>query len=110
DIFANENVIIPKVSLYKGATNVELNATIQDGIIESNDDVVLSGKGNFDNVQINTDNTVSFETTGTIKKLESKNEQSKVNLGEDITIGEVIPPKDKNIEDIINGYENVKDQ
>src|SRR5699024_4027613 len=50
DIFANENVIIPKVSLYKGATNVELNATIQDVIIESNDDVVLSGKGNFDNV------------------------------------------------------------
>ncbi|HZG73499.1 MAG TPA: hypothetical protein VEY51_18330, partial [Chondromyces sp.] len=109
NIFADPDVIIPKVDIKKGVTLVELNVTVKDVIIESNDDIKVTGKGNVENVVINTDKTVTLDTTGQIKNLESKNENSKVTIGENAKIVNVTVPEGKKAEDIVQNFEQVKD-
>ncbi|KAB7707428.1 hypothetical protein F9802_06660 [Bacillus aerolatus] len=110
NIFADPDVIIPKVDIKKGVTLVELNVTIKDIIIESNDDIKVTGKGNIENVIINTDKTVTLDTKGQIKNLESKNENSKVTIGDNAKITNITVPEGKKAEDVVQNYDQVKDR
>lgn len=109
-ITANENIIIPKVSIGGGATHVELNVTIKDVIIESNDSILVSGSGNFDNVSIDTNQQVSLNTTGQIKLLDAKNEESSVVVGENLNVGQINVPDNRDVKDIIKNYDEIEDQ
>lgn len=110
NIMADPDVIIPKVDIKKGVTHVELNVTIKDIIIESDDDIKLTGKGNVDNIVINSDKKVTLDTTGKINNLESKNENSQVSVGDHAKIGNVKLPDGKKPSDVIQNYDQVKDQ
>ncbi|KXH84028.1 S-layer homology domain-containing protein [Sporosarcina sp. HYO08] len=110
DIFADPDVILPKVEITKGVTRVVLNATIQDVIIDSNDEIEVSGKGRFDNIVVNTDKEVKLSTTGTIKNLDMKNEVSKVSIGNDAVISDIKMPEGKTVEDVVKNFNEAKEQ
>ena len=78
EIFADPDVVLPKLSIFQGVTSIELNATIANVVIESNDDIAVSGSGNFENVEINTNKSVTLKTTGHIKNINVKNEESDI--------------------------------
>jgi hypothetical protein len=110
EIFADEDVIIPKVEIKDGATQVELNVTIKDIIIESNDDIRITGKGNVENVVVNTDKKVTLDTRGEIKNLETKKENSKLVIGENAKIGNIELPQGKTAQDIVENFEQIKEK
>ena len=110
NITADPDVIIPKVDIKKGVTLVELNVTIKEIIIESNDEIKVTGKGNIDNVVINTDKKVTLDTRGQIKNLESKNENSNVTVGENARITNITVPEGKKAEEVVRNFDQVKDQ
>lgn len=72
NIFADENIILPKVSIKNGVTNVELSVSVKDVIIESTSDINISGKGIIDNLVVQSDKKVNLNTVGEIIKIESK--------------------------------------
>jgi len=110
NITADPDVIIPKVDIKKGVTLVELNVTIKEVIIESNDDIKVTGKGNVENVVINTDKNVTLDTKGTIKNLESKNDKSQVTVGDQAKITNIKVPEGKEAGDVIENFNDVKGQ
>ena len=110
NITADPDVIIPKVDIQKGVTLVELNVTIKEIIIESNDEIKVTGKGNIDNVVINTDKTVTLDTRGQIKNLESKNENSNITVGENAKITNITVPEGKKAESVVQNFDQVKNQ
>ncbi|WP_050183321.1 S-layer homology domain-containing protein [Domibacillus robiginosus] len=110
DIFADEDVIIPKVDIKQGVTQIELNATIQDVVIDSNDDIQVSGKGNFSNVVVNTDKKVTLATTGAIKNLDMKNENATLNVGSNARITNISVPAGQDVSKIVDNYNEVKDK
>ena len=110
NITADPDVIIPKVDIKKGVTLVELNVTIKDIIIESNDDIKLTGKGNIENVVINTDKNVTLDTKGKIENLESKSETSKVTVGKEASITNIQVPEGKSAKDVVENFDQAKDQ
>lgn len=108
DIFADEDVIIPKVDIKQGVTRIELNATIQDVVIDSNDDIQVSGKGNFSNVIVNTDKKVTLATTGAIQNLDMKNEKATLNVGDNAKITNISVPAGQDVSKVIDNYDAVK--
>lgn len=108
DIFADEDVIIPKVDIKQGVTRIELNATIQDVVIDSNDDIQVSGKGNFSNVIVNTDKKVTLATTGAIQNLDMKNEKATLNVGDNAKITNISVPAGQDVSKMIDNYDAVK--
>jgi len=109
NITADPDIILPRVDIHQGVTKIELNATIQNVSIESNDDIEVSGSGKFDNVTVNTDKKVTLSTTGMIGNLEVKNESSILNIGVEAKIENIKLPAGKQAVDIVENLEDVKE-
>lgn len=110
NILADQDVIIPKINIQDGVTAIEINATIKDIFIESNDNLKLTGDGNIENVVIHSDKKVSLETTGEIKNLESKNKNTQITVGEQTKISNISLPEGKKAEDVVENFDKVKNQ
>ncbi|MEO4054130.1 S-layer homology domain-containing protein [Solibacillus sp. CAU 1738] len=108
-ITTDPDVVLPKLTISKGVTNIELNASIASVEIESNDDIQISGKGNFDQVKVNTDKKVVLKTTGSIKQLAS--DSANITLGDHVKVGKTTSTsgEDKSAKDMIENFEDVKD-
>ncbi|MEG0472305.1 MAG: S-layer homology domain-containing protein [Solibacillus sp.] len=105
----DDGKILPKIVIGQGVTNVILNASIANVIIESDENIVLGGEGNFDEVVINTSKEVALNTVGTIGNLNIKHGAPDVVLGEEIkTIGKVTT--DLPVTEIFQNYEEIKDK
>ena len=114
-LFANTDItssltngkILPKIVIGKGVTSVNLNASIANVVIESDENVIVGGEGNFDNVVINTSKEVAINTVGTIGNLDIKKEDPKVTLGEEVqavqTVTTILP-----VSEVFQNYEELK--
>ena len=87
-IIADADVILPSVKISEGVANVELNASIANVSIESTRPVTLSGKGNFDKVDVKTDQAVTINTEGTINTLTATSTSS--TAAANVTLGTVV--------------------
>ncbi|MER1957474.1 MAG: S-layer homology domain-containing protein [Solibacillus sp.] len=84
-IEAAKDVILPNLSIVKGVTQIELNASIAKVEINTNDDVKISGSGNFQSVEVKTEKSVELATTGTVAALVTDNKN--VTLGDQVKVG-----------------------
>lgn len=106
-ISADPDVILPNLKISKGVTHIQLNASIASVEIDTNDDIEITGRGNFESVKVKTDKSVVLKTEGTIKALASNS--ANIQLGTNLKVqdtlnlaGEVKPA-----EDMITNYEEV---
>ena len=102
------DVVFPKIILSPGATNVHINASIKDVVIESDEEIVVTGKGNFETVAVNSAANVALNVEGNIKSLVADNDKAKVDLGEKVSL-DVIATK-KPVEEVIKDYAKVQAQ
>ncbi|MGN7479173.1 S-layer homology domain-containing protein [Solibacillus silvestris] len=114
-LFANADItssltngkILPKIVIGQGVTNVKLNASIANVVIESDEDVIVGGEGNFDNVVVNTNKEVAINTVGTIGNLDIKKDEPKIKLGEEVqsvgTVTTILP-----VTEVFQNYEEMK--
>ena len=108
-IVTDPDVVLPKLKIYRGVTQIELNASIAQVEIETNDDIEVTGKGNFDEVQVKTEKSVTLKTEGTIKSLSSDSQN--ITLGTDVKINKTVDSnnQEKLASEMISNYEEVKD-
>jgi hypothetical protein len=100
---------IPKVTLIDGVNQVELNAPIEDVIVNSDQNVSVTGTGDINNLKIENTGELTLNTKGKISNLVLTDVNTKVNL-DDVVIGNITLPEGKTIEEVITNYEEVKDK
>lgn len=108
-IVTDPGVVIPKLQISKGVTHIELNASIENVEIETNDDIEITGKGHFDAVTIKTDKSVALKTEGTITTIVS--DSKNVELGINVMVDKTVNSKNEETpaSEMITNYEEVKD-
>lgn len=114
-LFANTDItseltngkILPKIVIGQGVTNVKLNASIANVIIESDENVIVGGEGNFENVVVNTSKEVALNTVGTIGNLDIKKADPKVTLGKEVEavkqVTTILP-----VEEVFQNFDELK--
>lgn len=103
----NDGKILPKIVVGQGVTNVTINASIANVVIETDENVIIDGRGNFDEVIVNTSKEVAINTVGTINNLNIKDDKPKVSLGEQIeSVGQVTTVLP--FEEVFKNYEELK--
>lgn len=111
-IFADAEIVLPTVQISKGATQIELNASIASVEITSTSSVAVTGKGNFDKVKVDVpeDKAVSLKTEGTIKEI-STSENAGIELSTTVKVGKTtdLEGAPKLAEEVVKNYEEVKD-
>lgn len=111
-IFADPEVVLPTVQISRGATKIELNASIASVEITSTSSVEVTGKGNFDKVKVDVpeDKAVSLKTEGTIKEI-ATNTNGGIELSETVKVGKTtdLQGVEKPAEEVVKNYEDVKD-
>lgn len=110
DIAFNKNVIVPTINISKGVTRIDLNATIASVVIESDDNIQITGSGDFESVTITTDKTVDFATVGTIGSLNTESLTGNIQLNEKLAVSNIKLPYDKTANEVISNFEIVKDK
>ncbi|MEK4384797.1 hypothetical protein MKZ25_03230 [Solibacillus sp. FSL W7-1464] len=109
-VFESPTTVLPNLKIEKGVTKVELNASIANVVIETDNPVAISGKGNFKSVLVNTMQEVKITTEGTIGKLQSNAQNSNIELGGTVKVGETIAHGEKvSPGTIIKNIDEVKD-
>lgn len=107
-IVADPQVILPNLKIEQGVTKIHLNASIAKVEIESNDELEITGKGNFDEVLVKTDKEVKLNTEGTIKKIGS--DTNNIQLGTILKVGETtnLQGEEKDASELISNYDDVQ--
>ncbi len=108
-ITASEDVVIPKVTLRNGSEQVEIHATVTELEIDSTTETTLTGEATIDTVKVKNTAKVNLKTTGEIKKLETVNEEAKVNIGEETKVEDITLPEGSDVEDVVENYDDVKE-
>ncbi|MEK4530558.1 MULTISPECIES: hypothetical protein [Solibacillus] len=109
-LLESPTAILPNLKIDKGVTKVELNASIANVVIETENPVEISGKGNFESVVVNTKEEVKIATEGTIGKLQSNAQNSNIELGRLVKVGETVANGEKvDPGTIIKNIDEVKD-
>lgn len=108
-LVAEDGVTIPKVTVRAGATQVTIDAPVDNLAIETPDSLTVNGKGNIKNVTIESSKEVKLETEGRIDKVETKSKDTKLSVGSNTSIGDIVVPEGSNVEDIVDNYDQVKD-
>jgi hypothetical protein len=106
---ADEGVKIPKVTIKNGVTQVTIDAPVDNVSVNTNENITLNGTGSIKNVTVEAGKEVKLETVGKIGKIETKSSESKIAVGEKTTIGDVVVPEGSTVTDVINNYDNVKE-
>ncbi|WOV84745.1 hypothetical protein PGH26_02125 [Sporosarcina jeotgali] len=110
ELYFDTNVILPNVKISKGVTHIDLNATIKNVVIESSDDIHITGSGDFENVTVSTNKTVDFAAKGSIGNLNMENGTGTVELGNELNVSNVTLPPGKTANEVISNFEGVKDK
>ncbi len=99
--------ILPKIVVGQGVTQVTLNSSIANVIIETDENIIVEGRGHFDEVIVNTSKEVAINTIGTIGNLNIKDDKPNISLGKEIEevkqVTTVLP-----ITEVLQNYEEMK--
>lgn len=78
--------VLPSVKVYRGVTHVELNASIKSVEIESTQPITVKGRGDFEQVIVNTKHPVHLANEGFIQSV--KTTSKNIELGTDVKVGQ----------------------
>ncbi|WP_456277583.1 S-layer homology domain-containing protein [Bacillus sp. AK128] len=106
---ADEGVVIPKVTVKEGASQVTIDASVTDLAVATKEALTVNGKGDIKNLKIESGKEVKLETEGKIEKLETTSKDSKISIGENTKVVDLVVPEGSSAEDIIEDYEQVKE-
>ncbi|WP_186667747.1 S-layer homology domain-containing protein [Sporosarcina sp. BP05] len=104
---AAEGITIPKVTIKAGATKVTLDANVGNLTVNSAGNLTLAGTGNIQEVTIESNKDVKFETKGKIEKLSIKSKDTHISLGT-TKVGDLVLPAGTTAKDIVADFEESK--
>lgn len=105
---AESSVVLPKVIIAQGATDVTLHSNVTNLHVTTSGNVKLSGKSNIVNLSLIANAIIDLQTIGRVNNLETVNKETKVTIGTETKIGNLIIPTGSKPADIIGNYNSVK--
>lgn len=105
---AGSSVVLPKVLIVQGATDVVINSNVTSLQVTTTGEVKLSGKSDIVNLSLMTSANVNLQTIGRVSNLETLNRETKVTIGTETKIGNLVIPTGSKPADIIQNYNSVK--
>ena len=105
---AESSVVLPKVTITQGATDVVLHSNVTNLLVTTTGNVRLSGKSNIVNLSLMANANIDLQTIGRVNNLETVNKETKVTIGTETKIGNLIIPTGSKPADIIGNYNSVK--
>lgn len=101
-------VVLPKVVIAQGATDVAINSNVTSLQVTTTNEVKISGKSDIANVSLMTKANVNLQTVGRVSKLEIPNNETKTTIGTETKIGNLVIPTGVKPADVIGNYNAVK--
>lgn len=105
---AVSSAVLPKVVIAQGATDVIINSNVTALQVTTTGNVKLSGKSNIANLSLKTNANVNLQTIGRVNNLETVKKETKVTIGTETKIGNLVIPTGTKPADIIGNYNSVK--
>lgn len=105
---AESSVVLPKVIIAQGATDVALHSNVMNLQVTTTGNVKLSGKSNIVNLSLMANANVNLQTIGRVNYLETVNKETKVTIGTETKIGNLVIPTGSKPADIIRNYNSIK--
>ncbi|MFT9848384.1 S-layer homology domain-containing protein [Aneurinibacillus sp. REN35] len=109
-IQADSSVSIPKVTVMDGVKSVTLNASIDSVVVESHNDIFLSGSGHIRNLTVQNQSYVTLNTTGIITNANVPDINSKIVMQTGSKITNLSIPTGAKVEDVVRNYTESKTQ
>ncbi|MBU8905936.1 S-layer homology domain-containing protein [Desertibacillus haloalkaliphilus] len=107
---ASEGVEVSILKLEDGAESVEVNATVQEVIVNSLNETSLSGDAHISNIKVDGEGAFTLSVSGQVGNVEISNEHAKVELADGVSIDNIATPEGAEVGDLVNDYDNVKGQ
>ncbi|TSI07378.1 S-layer homology domain-containing protein [Lysinibacillus sp. BW-2-10] len=107
-ITSDSSVTIPKVVITSGANDVTINSTVTSLQVTAVGELKLSGKADIANLSVTTNANVSLQTQGKVGTLETGNKDTKITLGNETKVNNLVMPTGSKPSDIIGNYETTK--
>jgi len=98
---ADKGITLPKVTIKKGATNVTLDASVDNLLVDTPDALSIDGAATIKNVTVESKIDLKLRTTGKIDKMIVKLKGTTITLGSGTKVGSFDLPKGVTAKDII---------
>ncbi|MBB6446052.1 S-layer homology domain-containing protein [Bacillus benzoevorans] len=108
-ISAEDRSSIAKMTVKTGAAQVQINAAVDELIIDGTGGLTISGNATLGNVKIIKDAEVNLNVTGAVESLQLVNHAASLLLSIGTEVGKVILPEGSAAEKIIANFEKVKE-
>lgn len=104
---ADPGISIPKVNVKEGATKVTLDASVDNLSVNTPKALTIDGSGHIKNVTLESSNDVKLETKGKIDKVDVKSKDSRISIGAETKVGNLVLPEGAKAQDIVRDFEKV---
>jgi len=104
---ADKGITLPKVSIKKGATNVTLDASVDNLSVDTPNALSIDGTATIKNVTVESKTDLKLRTTGKIDKLIIKLKGTTITLGSGTKVGSFELPKGVTVKDAIVNFDEV---
>lgn len=105
---ADKGIAIQKLTVGAGTSEVTIDAVVDELLIDTNEDITVNGQGDIKNVVIQSGKEINLNTEGKVDEVETKSKDSKIKIGKNTKIGNIVVPEGSKAEDVIEDYNDVK--
>lgn len=102
---ADKGITLPKVSIQKGATNVTLDASVDNLSVDTPNALSIDGSATIKSVTVESTTDLKLRTIGKIDKLIVKLKGTTITLGAGTKVGSFELPKGVTVKDVIVNYD-----
>lgn len=106
---ADDGIKIPQVTISGNASQVTIDATVDNLSVNTNGNLTVDGTGSISNATVVSGGNISFQTEGKIGKINVQSTNTKIGLGENTRVGDITLPEGSKVEDVVQDYENTKE-
>ena len=110
NIVAASTVMIPKIQLYSGANEVEINGNVKNLTVNSKSPIEITGNTNIESMKITQNGKLHLKIAGEIKQMETTNKDAAIIIDKGIKIGNLVIPAGANVKQIIENFDEFTDQ
>jgi len=102
---AEKGIILPKVTIKKGATNVTLDASVDNLLVDTPNALSIDGTATIKNVTVESKIDLKLRTTGKIENMIVKLKGTTITLGSGTKVGNFELPKGVTVKDVIVNFD-----
>nr|WP_106783648.1 choice-of-anchor I family protein [Lysinibacillus timonensis] len=99
---------LPELKISAEVTNIEVNANVAKVTVNVTLKIEITGKGTLDQVTIEKAEEIALLVAGIVKELVVANQTTKVDVGVNVQIEQLVVPEGKKVDEVIKNFNQVR--